>query len=239
MISAVETYQDCRDQISPQENGQFNYSLFNRFSWKAQLNLMDWLSGDVSGIVPPEPYLTQKNKDWLSPFIVPYPTNIINGSIVRPSDYYLYQDMYSLSQDEDCDDENDDTVSITKTPVTILSNPKFNTRLNTYIRSLKPSVRKPIAKQVGRNFEFAPADLGSVVLEYVRYPKKAFIATKKDTVYNQLVPDLDNTIDFEWDENSRNVLVWYIVDAFSNRTRESALKQTNIISGKTTREGKA
>jgi len=237
MLSAIEIYQDCSDQISPNENGQFGYSLFNRYSWKAQLNLLDWLSGDVSGVVPPEPYLTQKNTDWLSPFILPYPTNVINGEIIKPSDYYLYQDMYSLSQDDNCDDD-EDAPTIVKTPVTALSNDKFNVRLGTFIRSLKPSVKKPIVKQVGKTFQFAPADLGSVVLEYIRYPKRAFIATQLDTLYNQLVPDIDKTIDFEWDENSRNILVWYIVDAFSNRTRESALKQTNSITGKTTREAK-
>lgn len=236
MISAIETYQDCYDQINPQENGMFTYGLFNRWSWIGQLKLMDWLSGDVAAAQPPEPYLTQKNRDWLSDFVTPYPVNVSGGSIVRPVDYYLYQDLYSLNGDTDCDDEED--VVVIKTPVTLLDNSKFNQRTKTWIKSLKPSLNKPIAKQVGTSFVFEPSDIGSVVLEYIRYPKKAFIATKTDIVYNQQVSDPDNTVDFEWSESSRPLLVWYIVDSFANRTRENALKQGNLISGKTTRDGK-
>lgn len=235
MISAIETYQDCKDLINPQENGMFSYTLFNRWSWIAQLKLLDWLSGDVSAIQPPEPYLSQKNRDWLSDFVTPYPINVSNGIIQRPEDYYLFQDLYSLSGDTDCD--NDEELVVVKKPITLLDTSKFNLRTTTYIRSLKPK-NKPIAKQVGKTFVFEPSDLGSVVLEYIRYPKKAFIATKTDTVYNQQVPDPDNTVDFEWSESSRPLLVWYIADSFANRTRESALKQSNLITGKTTREGK-
>jgi hypothetical protein len=214
----------------------FTYALFNRWSWIAQLKLLDWLSGDVSAVQPPEPYLTQKNRDWLSDFVTSYPVNVSGGSIARPSDYYLYQDLYSLNADTDCD--GNEEVTVIKTPVTLLDNSKFNQRTKTWIKSLKPSLNKPIVKQVGTSFIFEPSDIGSVVLEYIRYPKKAFIGTKIDLVYQQQVPDTDNTIDFEWNEMSRPLLVWYIVDSFANRTRENALKQGNLITGKTTREGK-
>lgn len=235
MISAIETYQDCSDRINVQENGQFDYSMFNRFSWLGQLRLLDWLSGDVSGVQPPEPYRTQKNRDWLSNFVVPYSVNVMGGEFQRPSDYYLFQDLYSLSGNVDCED--DDPIVINKIPVTLISNNKFYTRSDTYITSLKPTQSKPIVKQVGKMFVFAPSDIGSVTLEYIRLPLRAYIATVLDPVYNQPIPDVPNCIDFEWDEFARNILVYYIVDAFANRNREQALKQVNLITNKLDREG--
>ena len=125
---------------------------------------------------------------------------------------------------------------IRKVPIKVLSNSKFYQRARTFIKSLQPSVDKPIAKQGGKSFEFLPDDIGSVVLEYVRYPKFASIATKFDSVYNQLVPD--TVINYEWDEWANEILVYFICDAFANRTREQALKTTNIMTGKTIRESK-
>lgn len=236
MIPATEVYNDAKDLINPQENGQFTYALFNRWSWVAQLKLMEWLSGDVAGITPPEPYATQKNRDWLSDFTVKYPANVINGTLERPNDYYLFSDLYSLYRETDCGDEEE--MEIKKYTIDLLDNSKFNGRANTYIKSLKPNIKRAIAKQVGKEFDFCPDDIGSVVLEYLRYPKKAFIAAKTDETYNVQVPDLDNTVDFEWNEMSRPLLVWFIVDAYANRTRETAIKQNNLLTGKTVREGK-
>lgn len=236
MIPANELYQDVSDQINAQENGQFTIALFNRWSWVAQLKLMGWLSGDVEGIKPPEPYRTQKNRDWLSDFVTKFPTNVVDGKIEKPNDYYLYQDLYVLDADIECEDT--DEPKIVKYPVDLLDTSKFNKRANTYIKSLKPTSRRGIAKQVGKEFDFEPSDIGSVVLEYIRYPKKAFVAVKIDEVYNQELPDPDNSVDFEWNEMSRPLLVWFIVDAYANRTRESALKEDNLITGKTVRDGK-
>lgn len=235
-MNVIEIYQDCADQINPNENGMFTYALFNRWSWIAQLKLMDWLSGDVAAVQPPEPYLSQKNRDWLSDFVTPYSINVSNGSIDRPDDYYLFQDLYAINADIDCDDNEE--VEPVKSPIDLLDNSKFNFRTKTFIKSLKPTMTRAIAKQVGKSFVFEPVDLGSVMLEYIRYPRKAYIATKIDTVHNQEVPDAANSVDFEWNEMSRPLLVWYIVDSFANRTRENALKQGNLITGKTTREGK-
>ena len=78
--------------------------------------------------------------------------------------------------------------------------------------------------------ELLPNDLGSVVLEYIRNPVFAEIKTKMDTVYNEEVADPDTSINYEWPEAVREVLVWFIVDLFSNYTREQALKQFNATS---------
>lgn len=237
MISVIEGYQDCVDRINPQENGVFTYAMYNRFAWLAQLRMLEWLSGDVSGVVPPEPYRTQKNRDWLAPFVVKYSANATDGFITRPSNYYLYQDLYLLrGETSDCDDGEE--VLVENIPVTLLSNDKFYKRANTFINGLKPTQDKAIVKQVGRNFEFLPSDIGSVNLEYIRYPLKSFLATKIDTTINDEVPDLPNCIDFEWDEYAREILVWFIVAYFSMNTRETALFNVNLETGKTVREGK-
>lgn len=233
-MDVIGVYQNCADRINVAENGQFSYAMFNRFSKLAELRLIEWLSGDISAIVPPEPFRSQKHSDWLSPFIIKMPVNVENGVIQRPTDYYLFQDLYSLNGDVDCDDTEE--MVIRKVPIKVLSNSKFYQRARTFIKSLQPSVDKPIAKQGGKSFEFLPDDIGSVVLEYVRYPKFASIATKFDSVYNQLVPD--TVINYEWDEWANEILVYFICDAFANRTREQALKTTNIMTGKTIRESK-
>jgi hypothetical protein len=107
MINVIDIYQDSADRINVEENGQFSYSMFNRFSKLAELRLLEWLSGDISAIIPPEPFRSQKNDDWLSPFIVKYASNVTNGQITRPVDYYLYQDLYSLSGSQLCDDDTE------------------------------------------------------------------------------------------------------------------------------------
>lgn len=234
MLSAIEVYQDCSDSINAQENGQFSYLLFNRFSWRGQLRLLEWLSGDVAGVAPPEPYRTQKNRDWLSDFVVKFPVNVNGGIITRPADYYLYQDMYLLRGELQSCDEGEEMVIFPNKPITLHGNDKFYQLANTYIDRLRPTADKPIAKQVGTTYEFYPEDIGSMVLEYIRYPKRASITPAIDPVYNQEVPG--TVVDFEWNENSREVLNWFICDAFSNRTREQAFKQFNELTGKVTRD---
>src|SRR6185503_6322327 len=98
MIGVYDIYLDVLDRVNQPENGLLTVDRYNRFSWIAQLNLIDWLSGDVSNQIPPEPYLSQKNKDWLSPFIVPYPVQVVNGLVAKPSDYYRFENSYLLGQ---------------------------------------------------------------------------------------------------------------------------------------------
>ena len=97
-MNIYEVYQDCIDLINESENGQFSFARFNRYSWRAQLNFIDWLSGNLDGRTPPEPYLSAKNKDWLSPFITKYPKQVTNGIVPKPADYYGFENMYLLGQ---------------------------------------------------------------------------------------------------------------------------------------------
>lgn len=231
-------YLDCEDRISPAENGYLSFPRFNRFSWIAQLNLVDWLSGSLSGQQPPEPYLSQKNKDWLSELIVKVTGNIINGELTKPADYYQWDNGYKLGNknDADCDEDAQPNVGC-NTPIEILDGPQFHERCNTNIEELKPE-NKPICKMLGKKFVFLPEDIGSIAIEYIRYPQRAVLGTKMDTTFNEEVYDPATSTDFEWPEFARGILVWFIVNAFSDSVRERALKETNLLTGKTPREGK-
>lgn len=237
MINVKSIHADVvQDSVNKFENGNLSIPMFSRLSRIGELWLIDWLTGDTAAQQPPAPYLSQKNKDWLAPLIKKFPVNIVNGSFTRPADYYQYENMYRIAAPtSDCEDENPDYAEVPNANITLLDGAKFNERSTTYISELKPSMGKAIAKQVGKDFEFFPKDLGPVVLEYIRYPVFAELKSKMDTVYNEEVPDDATSINYEWDENARPLLVWKITDLFFNHTREQAGKQFNAASGKTVR----
>lgn len=236
MISAISLYEDvAKDLVNQDQNGPFTFEKFNRISWRSQLRVIDWLTGNAKeGAVPPAP-INNKNRDFLSQFIVKVTGQVTNGKFTKPSDYYTWQSgsrpgaLPKTNCEEDCD-EDEVPASDCGIPITLLGLDQFNDRCNTYIDELKPSFLKPIAKKVGNNFEFVPKDLGPVEIEYVRYPVRAEIKTKFDPLYNDVVPDENATINFEWDEWARELLIWFIGDTWSNWSREQALKQFNAAS---------
>lgn len=238
MINVNDVYLSANDKINSSENGDFSFERFNRMSWIAQLRLIDWLSGDVSGVTPPEMYQNQKDRDYLSPFIKKYPQQIANGVITKPDNYYLLDNAYLLgSYDDSADCETNEAIKIQgcNTRIELLSGDQFNERCHTFIEGMQPSFTKPITKIVGNEFEFLPKDLGSVTVEYIRYPVRAKIAAKIDPLYNNLVYDPATSIDFEWSAFAEDILAWFIADQFSNFTREQSLKQFNTATGKTVR----
>lgn len=234
-LNVNDIFLDVEDRVNQPENGQLSFSRFNRFSWLAQLKFIDWLSGNLDAVTPPEPYLSQKNKDWLSPFITKYPVNVVNGQIEKPSDYYAFENMYLLGNytvESDCDNDEADNAAKCNTIITLLDGSQFNKRCETFIEGLQPSFIKPISKLVGNSFDFNPTDLGSITLEYIRYPKRAVLNTKNDDVYNELIYDPTTSFDFEWGDYARNTLVWFIADYFFDFTREQAAKQFNAATNK-------
>lgn len=237
MIPVDDIHQDVLDRINLEENGYMSNDQFNRFSWIGQLSCIDWISGDVSNITPPIPYAAQKNRDYLSPFIVPYPVQVINGKITKPDNYYTWENAYLLgnyNSEIECD-EDEAANENCNIPIELLSGDQFFYRCNTFIEGLEPSFMKPVCKEVGNEFQFLPKDLGSITLEYIKYPARSKRAVKLDTQYNEEVYDEANSINFEWPEFARPILVWFIADQFSNYTREQALKQFNAATGKTVR----
>lgn len=239
-IPINEVYDDVSDTISQAENGYLSYSRFNRFALRGQLRWMDWVTGDISAIIPPHPYLSQKNKDWLSHLIVRVTGNVANGIFPKPNDYYQLDNWYVIGSETsaDCDDEDVVVPNTCNTPGEILDGQQFYQRCNTFIEELKPDNNKPICKMVGDNFEFLPINLGGIAIEYIKYPKKPFIGTKFDPIYNEEVYDPATSIDFELPEAARESLTWFIVNSFADSVRERALKETNLLTGKTVRDGK-
>lgn len=69
MILASSVYEDLVDALNVESNGQFSYAMFNRYSKLAELSIIDWITGDINGVQPPQPYTTMKDKDYVSPFI--------------------------------------------------------------------------------------------------------------------------------------------------------------------------
>lgn len=242
MIEVLGVYQDVAlDNVNEHENGSLSYGMFNRISRRAELRLIDFLTGDVEGIKPPFEDFSQKQRDWIAPFIEKYKVNVgSDGEVPRPKDYYKWDNAFLLgdrkvSESCDPDDKNEPTDGCS-TRVELMSGQKFYNRCNTFIEDLNPSFDKPIAKMVGKKIELMPRDLGPVVIEYIRLPKFASINGGIDPVYNQ--PQATSVLDYEWDEFARELLIWFITDTFAIHTREQSLKQTNAMTGKLIRDQK-
>lgn len=230
MIKVSEIYNDVAlDDANKDQNGTLSYTRFNRYSFRAELRLLSWLTGDLTDPTPPEKLATQKSRDWLSKFIKKLPVQVEKGTINKPADYYLYRDLYRIiGEPIECADKyEEDELKIIKKPIELLDNAKFTTRCATYIERLKPK-NKPISKlSESDTFEFEPMDIGSVVLEYYRYPVKAQIVTMDDTVYNQKVVNEALSTNYEWPEACRELLIWFICQQFSLHIREVGFQAQN------------
>lgn len=239
MIPISEIYDDVSlDNVNSAENGNLSLRMFSRISRRAELRMLDYISGDIENLKPPIPYTSSKVKSWLAPFIKKFPAQVTKGIITRPTDFYDYEDMYRLGGSGEVDCDTDVVVDGCNGTIELLDPGQFNTRCKTFVEDLKPSFEKPIAKAVGRTFEFLPADLGSITLLYKRLPVFGKIVIKQDTQYNQEVIDAVKSTPYEWDESARELLVFFITDTFSIHTREQALKQFNTATGKSVRDTK-
>lgn len=232
MIPVQEVKEDVYDQLLTTSNGEPSFDLFNRFSRLAELDLMDWLSGKLQGKTLPDIFNSQKDRDSLSPFIKKFSTVVTGGVIIRPKDYYQWNNIYLVgdpgNNTQVCVDEDEPyPTDVCDRNVEILDSDQFNTRCVTYIKGLQPSLKKPIAKEIGNDFEFKPKDCGAVRLEYFRYPVYGKIVTMFDAQYNEDVVNVNASTDYEWNDNARGVLIWLIVDRFANRTSNMSLKQMN------------
>lgn len=235
MIEIKSIYDDVSDVVAQTQNGSLSFDRFNRFSKRAELEFIDWLTGKIDVPNMPQPYLSQKNKDWVAPFIVKLPANITGGTITVPADYYLYEDLYRIGNkiDDDCEDDDEDNGITTKTcdpVITMLDSAQFNMRCNTYIDELRPTPNNAIAKRTGNEIQFMPSDLGSVTLEYVRYPVFGKIVTEMDTEFNEEVINEAASTNYEWGEYAREHLIWFVADMFANNTSNRSLKENNIVS---------
>lgn len=234
-MEIISLYNDFLDRTATEQNGSVTIEKYNRFSKLGELRLLDYLTGDVEGVKPPEPYNVQKLRDWVSKFITPDMKQVANGTSPKPADYYRFESLSVIGSylDEVCGKV--ELVSKGDTPIDLLDSQQFDMRCQTKIKDLKPSGKKPIAKMVGGDFHYMPKDLGSVKLEYVRYPVYGEIKITIDTVFNDEIPDPINSINYEWPEYARNILLYFIVQQYPVSTRERALVEQNELLGKSPR----
>jgi hypothetical protein len=161
------------DNINTPSNGDLSFDRFNRLSERAELRMLDWLTGDIAGIQPPQPYLTQKNKDWASFLLKDYQGNVSKGLLAWPEDYYLYEAMRPInsSLQADCETgkeyESDEPGGGT---IELLDTQVFDDRANTYVKRLKPSAERAIVRSKGREYRFLPKDLCPEEHIYYLYP---------------------------------------------------------------------
>lgn len=239
MVSVIEVFNAVQDQIHAPQNGELTYDDFNLRSKIAELKMLGWLTGNPdAGVQGPTPYDNQKSRDWLTPLIKTIPLDASEGKIIRPDDYYQYENSYVVIMECGCTDKDICKCDIEDTkkkrfPVDMLEGQQFYNRVNTNIKLEQPSLKKPIAKQKGKKFEFYPEDIGTVELEYISYPSQyGKIVGMIDKKYNQEVPDLSLSKNYVWDDWALDVLAWFIVDGFANRTRDTTLKNMNSQTGK-------
>lgn len=238
MIKISDIFDDVTiDNAATVENGDLSFAGFSRISKRAELRLIDWLTGSVSDATPPAIYTTEKVRGWASPFSKQLPQNVQNGVSDIPSDFYLYETLVIANSvlQADCEtgvqsetDDADGTIEVLDAQV-------FDDRCATYIERLKPSIERPIAKRVGNTFQYAPKDLGTIKLTYFRYPIFAKAVTKQDALYNDEVIDENLSVNYEWGEYARELLVWFITDTYALKNRERSLKELLNATGKSAR----
>jgi hypothetical protein len=234
-MDIISLYNDVLDRTATEQNGSITIEKFNRFNRIAELRMLDYLSGDVEGVKPPEPYTTSKLRDWLSIFVKPFTAQVQDGYFTRPEDFYRVESNSIIGdyRDEVCG--KDVLVSNGNTPIDILPSEQFEYRCQTYIKRLKPSAKKPIGRIVGTTIETMPVDLGSVKLYYVRYPVFGEIKVMVDQLYNNEVPNQATSINSEWPEFARNFILYFIVQQYPVSTRERALVEQNELVNKSPR----
>lgn len=231
----IPLYEDARDVINVSENGVLDYEMFNRLVYRASIRLLNYLTGGTDGQAPPMMYDTEKAKGFIAYLITPYKQQVVNGLMAKPNDYYAFENMYEMSLKDngcedatDCEDESNGVNEIIYRDIELLDGQQFKIRAATNVELLKPK-NKPIAKEVGYDFEFLPKDIANVRLDYIRYPIAGTVNSVYDATYNDQIADSSISVNSEWGSWSRELLLFFIVDSFSNHTREAALKQNNIL----------
>jgi hypothetical protein len=226
-IKTVDIWDAVNDDISIAESGQLSETSFNIRLKRTQINLLRFLTGDlVDNQLFPIPYKKQKLKDYLKDFIV----RPFNNSFELPEDYYNWDNLYKLGRvlsDDDCNVDDIEIDDSCDTKIELLDGQQFNERCSSWIKELRPSEGEPIGKIVDNRVETLPKDVGTMALEYIRYPKDAEIKLIIDPNTNDEIVDVNASGEVEWGKWALEYLVWGIVNYHSKKTREGALKQFN------------
>lgn len=239
-MDIIALYEDwARDAVNKDENGPASYEMFNRVVKRASKRLLNFLTGGTTGVDLPFTYSTEKAKGFIAFLITPYKQQVIDGLMEKPADYYSFETLQSMSlkdsgcePDKGCDDDTNGVNEIIYTDIELLDGQQFKIRSATNIELLKPK-NKPIAKEIGKNFEFLPKDIANVKLEYVRYPIAGEINWVDDTEFNDIIADPATSIPSEWGDWAAELLIFFMADTFANKTNQQSLKQNNILTAQT------
>lgn len=242
MISIKFIYDSVvNDLVNITENGNMTFPMFNRCSKRAELRMVDYITGDVEGVKPPEMYTTEKVKEWVSSIIEAEAKYISDGFFEKPEGYYRIDNMYFVGDrtDKDCKAVDETFVKgVYGGEIEMVGGKEFYRRINSSIVGQSPTYQKPICKMVGDGFVFAPKDAGMVALEYVRYPKYARIVSMVDPVFYKEVIDEVASTDYEYSEFATDLLIYFMIESFAYYTREPELLGINRAVGKLARDAK-
>ena len=224
-MTVASVYNDVMDEVNQTES--FDYGKFNRMSRRGELGLLKILTDDTLPKMPPM-FSKQKSKDWVAHLLTQHKAGLdAEGRFTRPANYYYYDNMYSLSLDENCAKEgcDEEEKEVSKNVIRLVNGDRFSLLKTSYVRLEKPTVKRGIAKQVGDSFEVFPIMAG-IVLEYIRIPVFAEIVGGIDEELNEPTI-LPASKDYEWGESCRETLVYLISDAFFNNVSDISGKQMN------------
>lgn len=208
------------------ESGHITTENFNNWLERTEINILRFLTGDLVDAKDfPMPYDKQKCKDYLKNFITSAKANNV---IPIPTDYYYWDNLYKLGtfNDTNCEPKDDDFEQC-NTPIEILDGQQFNTRCKSFVAGIKPSQGSPIAKIIDNKIVTAPKEVGSMCLEYIRYPKFGKLVISTNNQFKEEEVDVLASTDLEWDVWAKEYLINGIVNLFSKHTRERALKEFN------------
>lgn len=237
-MDIISLYEDAaRDAANKDENSTFDYGMFNRMMRRASNRTLSYITGDTMGITLPFAYPTEKAKGFISYLITPYKQQVTDGLMAKPSDFYMFENMYEMYLKEtgcedakDCDDESNGVNEVLYRIIEVLDGQQFNVRSTTNIELLKPK-NKPIAKEVGNDFEFLPKDIANVRLDYIRYPIVGEVVSVYDATYNDQIASPTLSTDTEWPEWARELIIYFLVNSFADHTSQKSLKEDNVITG--------
>lgn len=219
MIDIQELYDAVIAQANSEETGLVS-PVFNSFCMAAELDILDWLTGKEMNGQPtpaPAPFLTQKNKDFLLPFIVAKDANFKDGIIPVPEDYYTFQSLRVAWADADGAHDVD-----------LINSNKVANRKNSKIKGISPTTKKPITEIVNGNFFLHPEKMdGQSRLIYIRYPVYGKYITKIEPIYKQEVIDTSLSKNLEWPEALLPYFMWRINHLLNIRNRETDAYQMN------------
>lgn len=223
-VRTSNVWYGARADISISETGQMTPDNFNIWLKRGEIFLIHFLTGNITNAGNfPMPYETQKCKDYLKNFIT---KKEVNNGFVLPDDYYQWDNLYKIGSYNatiGCENEGDvKRVENCDKPIEILDGQEFKSRCTNEIEEMNPTLENPIAKIINSSVETEPTDVGSMRLEYIRYPKFGKLVMKKDEVFNTIVVDEDLSGELEWDMWALEYLIWKVKDYYYERTRNKS-----------------